>query len=152
MIKLSANEVGKKALIILKFKVGNRGIDLRPVEFAQHVTKNAQRIGCPREELLEFFNKFLVPEVLHGCELRGHYDNSEPSEREAKIAFLMLKMGFFWDLRGLREEVYRITEKVPLEFEEVAAVVTYIAKSHLNGQFGEGEAIKLEISGGFDLE
>lgn len=60
-------------------------------------------------------------------------------------------MGFFWDLRGLREEVYRIVEKTPLEFEEVAAIVTNIAKKHLRDEFGEGEAIELEIDGGFEL-
>ena len=151
MIKLSANEVGKKALTILKYKIGQRGIDLRPSEFAQHVTKNAQRIGCPREELLDFFNKFLVPEVLHSCELKIHFQKIEPSEREAKIAYRLLKMGFFWDLRGLREEVYRIVEKTPLEFEEVAAIVTNIAKKHLRDEFGEGEAIELDIDGGFEL-
>ncbi|MFA6554003.1 MAG: hypothetical protein WCS89_00660 [Candidatus Paceibacterota bacterium] len=152
MIKLSAHEVGKKALIILKFKIGRQGIDLRPSEFAQRITKNAQRIGCPREELLGFFNRFLIPEILHSCELRGHHYDSEPNEREAKIAFRMLKMGFFWDLHDLRNEVYSIVEKTPLEFNEVASIVTHIANRHLWDQFGEGEAVTLDISGEFKLD
>jgi len=136
----------------LKYKVGQRGIDLRPSEFAQHVTKNAQRIGCPREELLAFFNRYLVPEVLRSCELTDDVKKGyEVSEREAKISYRLLKMGFFWDLRGLREEVYRIVEKTPLKFEEVAAIVTNIAKKHLRDEFGEGEAIELDIDGGFEL-
>lgn len=151
MIKLSANEVGKKALIILKYKIGQRGIDLQPSEFAQYVTKNAQRIGCSSEELLDFFNKFLIPEVLRSCKLEIHFQKTEPNEREARIAYRLLKMGFFWDLRGLREEVYRIVEKTPLEFEEAAAIVTDIAKKHLRDEFGEGETIELHIDGGFEL-
>lgn len=151
MIKLSANEVGKKALIILKYKVGQRGIDLRPSEFAQHITRNAQRIGCPREELLEFFDKYLVPEILHSCELKIHHQGHEPNERESKIAYRLLKMGFFWDIRGLREEVCRIVKETPLEFEEVAAIVTNIAKKHLRDEFGKDNVIELDIDGGFEL-
>lgn len=145
MIKLSAYDVGKKALIILQFKIARQGIDLRPGEFAQYITKNAQRIECPREELLVFFHKFLVPEVLRGCELNASRNVSVSSEQEAKIAFRLLKMGFFWDIRNLREEAYRIAEKTPLEFHVVAAIIKFIAVRHLNDEFGEGDAIKLEI-------
>ena len=152
MIKISAYAVGRKALIILKYKVRKQGLDLRPSEFAQLVTKRAQLIGCSRDEILAFFNKYLVPEILVGCELKGQQeDRSLPNEREAKIAYRLLKMGFFWDLRGLREEVYRIVEKTPLEFEEVAAIVSNIAEKHLRDELSEG-AIGLDIDGGFELK
>lgn len=151
MIKISSKEVGRKALVILKYKVSRQGIDLRPSEFSQHVTKRAKLIGCPREELLVFFNKFLLPGILKSCELKGEDSNSEPSEREAKIAYRLLKMGFFWDLRGLRDEVYQIVDKTSLTFEEVASIVVHIASKHLRDEFGEGDAIKLDIEGGFDL-
>lgn len=150
-MKLSSYEVGKIALTILTFKISNQGLELKPREFAQHVTKNSQRIGCPREELLEFFNKFLVPEVLHSCELKGHYDDSEMTEREAVLAYRLLKMGFFWDLRGLRDEVNRIVENTPLSFDEVAPIVNHIALRHLNDQFGKSDTITLDISGDFEL-
>lgn len=152
MVKISAHEVGAIALVILKYKIGRQGIDLRPAVFAQFITKRARLIGCPREELLAFYNKYLVPEILRNCELT-RYDKMghEVSEREAKIAYRLLKMGYFWNIRGLRDEVNIIVEKTQLGFEEVAAIVTNIAKKHLRDEFVEGEAAELDIQGGFEL-
>ena len=145
-------EVGEVALVILKYKVSHQGIDLRPSEFGPFITKRAQLIGCSREELLAFFNKYLVPDVLRICELTNVSHQYTPSEREAKIAYRLLKMGFFWHLRGLRDEVCRIAEKTSLEYALVAAIVTDIARKHLRDEFCEGDDLKLEVDGEFELK
>ncbi len=152
MSKLSAVEVGKIALIILKHKYARQGAELRPGEFIPYVTKRAQLIGCTREELLQFFSKYLLPEVLHSCELTGLQVNHEPSEREVKIAYRLLKMEFFWNLRGLREEVHRIATKTSLKFEEVAPIAIYVARKHLRDEFEEEKLSELDIEGSFELK
>jgi len=146
MRRLSSFIVGVIALDILRYKYSlpNAG-GFKPSEFQQWTIENAKRIGCSQERFVKFFRDFLLPEILRGCKLNNEPPLPTPYREDGAIAFSLLKARFFWDLRGLRDEVSRIANKTEHPFEDVAAVVLYIAKCHLDEQFAEGDAIKLEI-------
>ena len=147
MLRLNKYELGKKALTILQCKIKRNGMDLRPDEFARKVTKLSQLIDCPREEVISFYEKFLIPHVIRGCQMKTtRFDESAPSEEEARIAYRVLKIDYFWDISDLREEAQHIVDKTSLKFEEVAAIAIHIAKKHLKNEFGEGEALELEVT------
>lgn len=121
-------------------------MEMRPEAFSQEVDKLVRLEVGTREELLEFFDKYLMPEIRKGCGLKAESEKSIPTQKEAHFATRILKIRYFYDLRDLRGEAYRISEKTPLAFEEVAAIITDIARKHICDQFGEGEAVKLEIT------
>lgn len=147
MLTMTQFELGKKCLTILQYKIRRNGMELRPEVFEQKVQKVSRLLNAQREEIVAFFKKYLLPEILVGCNLgpKGHSPN--PNEREAWIAYRILKIEYFWDLRELREEARSITNKTPLSFEEVAAIAAFIAHKHVRDQFGEGVDTDLNVTG-----
>ena len=139
-------ELGKMAFIILIYKIKRQGMDIRPKEFLEESESLCNYIKCSRDEFKAFVLKFLVPEALRGCGLDAEIDKGIPTEREAEIAYLLLKRRFFWNIQDARGEAYRISEKTPLDFQQVAAVVIHLLKSHIAEQFGEGETLELKIA------
>jgi hypothetical protein len=145
MLKMSSRDLGKYALVMLQYKIAKSGVDLRPTEFDEKITREAQRINCPREELLAFYRRFLIPEVLKVCKLDLKPEHTTPSEREGEISYRLLRLLYFWNLNGLRKEVRCISDSTPLDFEQVAAITLDIVSHHIKMQFGEGEHVKLEL-------
>lgn len=147
MVKMTKHEFGQKCLIILQFKARRNGMELTPEIFQAKIIKCAQLLGATREEVLDFYTKFVIPEVMLGCgtKIEG-YSPKEPTEREAWIAARILKIEYFWDLKNLRREAYNISEKISVSFKEAAAIITNIATKHLWDQFGEGDEVTLEIT------
>lgn len=145
MKKLSEYEVGKQALVVLQYKMSRSGLDLNPGEFREQVSRYADAIGCTADNILAFTQRFLIPEILTGCNLAPRVQYPDPSPQEALIAFGILRIRFFWDLKGIREEAYNISKKTRLTFEEVAALAIYIAEDHIHRQFGEFRELGLVI-------
>lgn len=132
MVKMTKIEYGQNCLRILRFKVRKNGMELRPEVFEDKIMKCAQLLGAGREEILDFYSKFIIPEVMMGCAIKiKGYSPQEPTEREAWIAARILKIEYFWDLKNLRREAYGISEKIAVSFEEAAAIITHIANKHL---------------------
>lgn len=146
MVTMTKYELGVTCLTILQFKIHRNGMELRPEMFEQKVQKIAKLLNLAREEVVFFFKKYLLPEILAGCNLGARTKYPEPNEREAWLAYRILKIEHFWELQDLRTEVRRIVDRTSLDFEDVAAIAIHIAQKHVCDQFGEGDDVKLNIT------
>jgi hypothetical protein len=134
-IKMTQYMLGKKSLQILRIKMRKKGLNVGP-ELNDEIDKLTEYIGYPREEIVDFINKFILPEVKIGGGLSQDVPEIEPTEREAFLAYRYLKIKFFWNAGGLRQECQSIADKIPVSFEEVSAIALYILQKHLRDQFG----------------
>ncbi|MFA6552144.1 MAG: hypothetical protein WCT19_01435 [Candidatus Paceibacterota bacterium] len=143
---MTQHEFGKRALKILKYKVERNSGVFKPEEFSERAGSIAKDIHCSKEDLLAFYQKYLLPEVLIGCNFKGERCLSEPTELEAFIASDLLERFYFCNSANLKDEVDRISEKTGIVLEEVIAIALYVLGIHIYQQFGSASKTKLVIT------
>jgi len=150
MRTLTKKQVWEMAIAILRIKMTVTGVMLKEDEFTEFVTKMSRSGKCGIDEFREFYAKFIYPSIQYQCKLASAPPLRRPgfSPREGEIALSILSERFFWDARGLRDDIQGLSNKLScgVAFEDVAAVALKIHNEHVWSQFGEGpEELELKI-------
>lgn len=109
---------------------------------------DAKRIRCSFLEVDDFWGHFF------GQQAGGPHSNAHLledkifTEREAWIAYRILKMHFFYDFRQIQTHITNLSETTGLPRNEVKAIVQLIMRKHLRDEFGNanGKLDELEIT------
>ena len=149
---LTEKQIGEISLLILQLKMRRRGLELKPDEFTLGAAREARTIGCTSEELLDFGQKHILPHVLSACGMKVATNDLSLTltGREAEIACKLLEEEFFWNLKGLRQEIQQLWSKIPhdkFKLDDLTAVVKNIVYGHICDQFGSAEndlTVKIE--------
>ncbi len=153
-MKMTQYELGKNCLVILRLKTAKKGMTVDQ-SLTNQITKFATLIQAScrevsRDDLADFYEKYLIPAAQMGALGRWHScaDEVAPTEKEAYIAYRLLKFQHFWGLDGLRDHVKSLADKCPLSFEVIASIAVHIANKHLRDQFGDIDTKHpLEVTG-----
>lgn len=152
MIKMTKREFGEACLAIHMNRIRRGRIEMSAEEFQERNAKLARCLEVGADELKRYWFKYILPQMANAC---GD-DNSLSSlaERmknatdcELHIAIRYIEERHFWGLENLRSEVTRISEQIPVadSFEKVAAIAKRVVRRHFDEQFGERDAIDLQI-------
>ncbi len=136
-MKMSSYELGLKSLVILLEK-----IEKKPDFMSEHVMRrDAKRTKCGMDEIQAFWKKFFW-EIPKSGTMETLLINT--TEREAWIAFRILKMHFFWDFREIGKQITLIASLTGLSRKDVSAIIEYIMRRHLRDTFADPRSGKLD--------